>query len=482
MAPFDLCVLGAGPAGFAAAMRASDLGRSVLLVEADRVGGAGIHHGALSSKTLWELAKDYATACRSDRGYRAERVSVSYPEVVAAVTGAVDERRERLEHQLAALYAPEPSPGRVTRLAGRGRIAGPHRIVIDGPDGVREAEAGFVLVATGSAPRVLPGVEVDGRRVLTSDHLEGLHDFPERLVVLGAGVVGCEYATIFARFQRTAVHLLDREARILPFEDPDVSAVVSDGLRGLGATLHHQTRLVRAEPVERGVRCHLEGPGGPEVVEASHLLLSIGRVPRTAGLGLAEVGVRVSAGGAIEVDDTRTDAPWIYAAGDTTADIALANVAELEGRHAVERMFGLQPPPLRYGALSSILFLQPEVAAVGLNEGQARARGVPFRVAALDNRLVARNVAMRATRGFVKLLAHPDGRLLGLRVVGPQASSTVQGVALLIERGGTLDDIDRCMHAHPAIPEAVQECARLLLGRSIFRPDLNPGLIRVEQG
>jgi dihydrolipoamide dehydrogenase len=205
-------------------------------------------------------------------------------------------------------------------------------------------------------------------------------------------------------------------------------------------------------------------------------------VPNTDGIGLAEVGVKLLPNGSIDADRTATAVPTIYAAGDTTADIALANVAELEGRHAVERMFGLDPEPLRYEALSSILFLAPEVAAVGLNEQQAQKSGVHYRVARVSNHLVARNVAMRATRGFVKLLATKEGKLLGLRVVGPQASSTIQGVAFLIDRGGTLTDIDRCIHPHPAIPEGVQECARLLLGRSVLKPEVHGDALRVGEG
>jgi dihydrolipoamide dehydrogenase len=482
---YDLCILGAGPAGFAAAARAHDLGKNVLVVERDRPGGAGIHNGALSSKTLWELAGDYATATRTDRGYRAEGMQLSYGEVCVAVRAAQAQRREVLERQLGADPDVEggTGAGAVHSRKGTGRFVSPHEIEIAAPDGAtHRVRAEHILVATGSRPRSLPGIEADGERIITSDHVESLPDFPERLVVIGAGVVGCEYATIFARFRRTEVHLVDREDRILPFEDADVSDVVSASFREMGVAVHHRSGLRGVERGNDGVRVVLDGPDGERTVEASHVLLSVGRVPNTDGLGLEALGIALEPRGTIRVDDTQTSVPHIYAAGDVTADIAVANVAELEGRHAVERMFGLAPPPLRYEALSSILFLAPEVAAVGLNEQQARAQGVPYRVAVVQNALVARNVAMRETRGFVKLLATPEGRLLGIRVVGPQASSTIQGVALLIERGGTVQDIDRCFHPHPAVPEGVQECARLLLGRSVHHPKLHPGLLRLGQG
>lgn len=471
MAAFDVCVIGGGPAGYAAASRAWDLGRSVLLVERARVGGAGLHHGALSSKTMWELAKDYAIACRTDRGYRIGDHSLAYAEVVGAVRAAVYERRTVLEEHLEHMAEPSAAGGRVTRASGVARIEGPHRISVTSERGVEEHEAGAVIVCTGSAPRGLPELPCDGHRVITSDHVEELADFPRRLLVLGAGVVGCEYATIFARFGKTEVHLVDREARILPFEDEDVSAVVSGALRQLGLRIHHRRRLVGTTVHDDGVDCVLEGADGDRVtVSDCVVLLSIGRAPSTRHLGLEEQGVELLPSGAIRVEDGRSSVDWIWAAGDTTADISLVNVAELEGRHVVERICGVASRVVPYDALSTILFVHPEVAAVGLNEQQARAKGIAYRAGIVGNSLVPRAVAMRATSGFVKLLAAPDGRILGLRVVGPQASSTIQGCALLIASGGTLLDIDACIHPHPAIPEGVQEAARLLLGRSILKP------------
>ena len=177
--------------------------------------------------------------------------------------------------------------------------------------------------------------------------------------------------------------------------------------------------------------------------------------------------------------------PNIFAAGDTSMDVALVNVAELEGRHAVERMFGREPRSIHYEALSAIMFLSPEVASVGLNEQAARKQGIAYKVGVVTNQLINRNIAMRETGGFIKLLAARDGseKILGMRVVGPQASSAIQGIAFLIDQGATLEDIDRCVHPHPAITEGVQECARLLLGRSIHQHRvLGPELLRIGEG
>jgi dihydrolipoamide dehydrogenase len=479
MAPrYDLCILGAGPAGFAAASRAHDLGKTVALVEPGRLGGAGIHDGALSSKTLWHLALDYARACRSDRGYSGAGLPLAWPDVVGQVRAACAEAEALLAAQLTWMAAPGPRGGRVDLVAGRGRFVASHQVAVATGDGERLVEADHFLIATGSRPRSLPGVDIDGERIVTSDQIERLGALPTSLAIVGAGVVGCEYATVFASFGATAVEILDRQPRILPFEDEDVAASVAASFAGMGIHVHREARLescrVSGDGVDLAIRC------GDTLVSrrVDRVLLAVGRVPSTDGLGLEHAGVALDRG-SIVVDGTRTRAAHVWAAGDTTADVMLANMAEIEARHAVEDMFGLAPPPIHYEAQSAIYFFRPEVASVGLNEQMARARGIPYRAAVVSARLLRRNIAMRATDGFVKLLAGADGRLLGLRVVGPQAGSCIQGVALLIAQGGRLEDVDRCVHPHPAVTEGVQEAARLLLGRSVYAPAAMAGLCRV---
>ena len=482
---FDLCILGAGPAGYAAAVRAYDFGKKVLLIERDRVGGAGIHAGALSSKTMWHLSNDYATACRPGRGYRNDDVEAFYPGVMATVRSAVLERRGQLEHQLVAMAQPSESGGQVSLVKGTGRFLSPHAVEVTEQTGaLQRFAADHFLIATGSKPRVPSGIDVDGEHIVTSDHLEDLKEFPKSMVILGGGVVGCEYATIFANYRRTAISIIDHQPRILPFEDEDISEAVSRSFARMGITIHREPKLTSMRVVEGEVEYILQTSGGESKTHrAERALISTGRVPNTAALNLAATGVQLDEDGGIVIDQTRSSVPHIYAAGDSSADVALVNVAELEGRVAVEYMFGQPLRPICYDAISKIMFLAPEVATVGLNEQEARKRGVPYRVAVVHNELISRNIAMRSTDGFVKLLADPQGRILGLRVVGPQASSTVQGTAFLIATQGTLEDIDRCLHPHPAMPEGVQECARLLLGKSIYKPSIfGPELLRCGAG
>ena len=472
MGNYDLCVLGAGPAGYGAAMRAHDLGKSVALIEASRIGGAGLHNGALSSKTMWHLANDYASVCRGGRGFSTDKVNLSYSSVMQTVRDAVTERRQLLCDQLERM-----AESGIDLIRGRGRFVSDHCVHVDreGQEAL-EIIADHFLIATGSVPRAPSGVDIDCDRIVTSDHIEEWKDFPKSMLIVGAGVIGCEYATIFGHYGRTKIFMLDRGDRILPFEDADIAGCVSESFESMGVTIHRSANMVSLASDGNKVTYKLEIDGEVHDFEVERALISIGRIPNLANLGLENAGVTLDERGGISAEGTTTTVPHIHAAGDATMDVALANVAELEGRHAVETMFGQAPAPIDYRALSTIMFLSPEVASVGLGEKQARDRGIDYRAASLDNRLISRNIAMRNTRGFVKLLAGADNRILGLRVVGPQASSCIQGIALLIQLGGKLEDIANCVHPHPAVTEGVQECARVLLGRSVLKESLVDGV------
>ena len=486
---WDVCVLGAGPGGYAAAMRAHDLGKRVIMVERGQCGGAGIHAGALSSKTMWHLSNDYAVAARSDRGYHAPGgITVSYPSVIESVRTAVAERRSLLDRQLSCLSAPSANGGVVTLVRGSARFISPNEIEVKRHDGLVETiQAKNFVLATGSRPRVPDTIPVDGEIVVTSDQIEGFSSFPESMVIIGAGVIGCEYATIFANFGKTRIHLIDRQPRILPFEDEDVAEEVASSFESMGVVIHRASKLESLKVIDGKVEYVITNADGKaETIRVERALVSVGRIPNTSELGLEAAGVKLDKGGGVVVDNCRSvSAPHIYAAGDVTMDIALVNVAELEARYAVEAMFDLKPRPIRYEALSAIMFLKPEVASVGLNETKAKEQKVPYRVGVVSNRLVGRNIAMRETSGFLKLLASPEtNRILGLRVVGAEASSTIQGIAFLIDQEAKLEDIDHCVHPHPAITEGVQECARMLLGRSVMKLDVfgREGLLRCGEG
>jgi dihydrolipoamide dehydrogenase len=300
-----------------------------------------------------------------------------------------------------------------------------------------------------------------------------MDDFPESMVIVGAGVIGCEYATIFSGFGKTKVHLIDKGTRILPFEDEDVVKVIERNMENNGVLIHRNSRLIRMEIKHDRVEYELEYDDGTKgIFNVEKALVAVGRTPNYEDLWDDKVEISITKRG-IEDNDTQTNVTNIYAVGDITADISLVNVGELEGRYAVEKIFGSPDRKLIYENISTIMFLSPEVAGVGLNETQAREKGIDYRVVTLDYSCIPRAIAKRNTQGFIKLLVHDDDqmKILGLKIIGNHASSAIQAVALLISMDEGIEEIAECVHPHPSITEGIQECVRMLLGKSLFKPD-----------
>jgi dihydrolipoamide dehydrogenase len=464
---YDLIVIGGGPSGYAGAMRAIDFGKKVLLVEKRRLGGAGVYDGVLTSKALWEQALRTASVRALIPDYKAD-----FETVRTTVNEAVYERKTQMTVHSQLLQA---LPKKLFHYEkGTAFIVDKNTIQITKEDGSKKrCTADFLLIATGSRPRLPANIDVDEKIIVTSDGIKNFEDFPESMVVLGAGVIGCEFATIFSAFGKTRVALIDKADRILPFEDEDVAEVVTQNLQSHGAHVHHGASLKRMEIKEGKVEYELiYKNGNSEVFHVEKALISIGRVPNVEHIGLENAGVKLNDRGSIWDDDTQTNISNIYVAGDATTEVALVNVGEREARHAVVRMFGPTVKPLSYKNISTIMFLDPEVAAVGMSEQECVAKGIPHKVVKLDYTINARAIAMRKTKGFFKIIVSNDNgmRILGMRVVGEHASSAIQGVAYLIHTNQGIRELADMMHPHPSIIEGVQECLRMLLNKSIYKP------------
>lgn len=470
MEHFDLCVIGGGPAGYAAAMRAIDLGLRTVLIEKERIGGTGIYNGALTSKTLWELSQRVTSANEVVRERGKQPFRLSWEEISKTLNEAVFERKYLYACHMQLL---ENSGNHFKHERGTARFIDPHHVMVSRAGERFAIHADRFIIATGSRPRTVPDIAVDERRILSSDGIFRIDDLPESIVIIGAGVVGCEFATIFSNFGRTRVHLIDRAERILPFEDADVSEVIARQLERKGVIIHRSAKLERMEALPHGVEYELSyADGRSEKVTTEKALLSVGRIPNTDDLGLEHAGIeRDPRTGQIVVHDTRSSSPHIHVVGDATGSHMLVNLGELEGRHAVELICGEEDRPLDYANVSTIMFLDPEVAGVGLNEQDCIKEGIPHRVARLDYACIARAIAMRRTRGFFKLIVTDDDemRVLGMRAVGEHASSAIQTVALMMRTRLGIRELAHLVHPHPSITEGVQECARMLLGTSIFK-------------
>lgn len=467
MEQYDLIVIGGGPSGYAGAMRAIDFEKKVLLIEKKRIGGAGIYDGVLTSKGFWEYSQRISSVRELIPDYE-----VNFNDMVRTVKEALFERKTQMTVHLQLLQSIRPDLFFYEK--GSACFIDKHTIRITKDDGSEKiVQAKNILIATGSRPRIPANIKVDERNIITSDGVKNLMSLPKSIVVLGAGVIGCEFATIFSNMGQTKVFLIDKADRILPFEDEDIASVVSTNLETHGSVIHHGASLRRMEVVGDEVEYELEYKNGhSEVIRVEKALVSIGRVANVENLGLENAGVKLNERGSIWDDDTQTNVSNIYVAGDVTTEIALVNVGEREARHAVVRMFGPIVKPLSYKNISTIMFLNPEVAAVGMSEQDLNAKNIPHKVVKLDYGTNARAIAMRKTNGFFKIIVTNDNgmRILGMRAVGEHASSAIQAVAYLIYTNQGIRELADMMHPHPSIIEGVQECLRMLLNKSIYKP------------
>ena len=481
MKKFDVCVIGGGPAGYAAAMRAIDFGKRVALIEKDKLGGAGIHQGALWSKTWWEISREARMINLHGPILNVDMTDFRFEKVKSLVSEAVDQRVDLLTHHLKNINL-GLEVDLFEYFHGTGTVTGRNLVSITGNGQDQEIEADNIILATGSVPRKLDHLPIDEQTVFTSDGLSNLSEFPKSIVIVGAGVIGCEFATIFSNFGQTKVHLIDKGDRILPFEDEDVVQVIEENLEKKGVLIHRNSRLIELNIIEDEVQYVLEYTDGKkESFRVEKGLVSIGRVPQYDKLINDDVGVVVDDRGIID-ELTQTSVSNIYAVGDITADISLVNVGELEGRYAIERIFGKPEQPLIYKNISTIMFLDPEVAGVGMNEIQAKGAGLAYKMVSLNYETITRATAMRNTQGFIKVLVTNDYdmNILGMRVVGEHASSAIQAVALLISQDKSIKELAELIHPHPSIIEGIQECGRVLMGKPLFKPQVLRNAIKCQ--
>ena len=476
MDKFDLIVVGAGPSGYAAAMRAVDFKKKVLLIEKGPLGGAGVTNGALSSKTWWEISRQIRTTNERLDYYHMTKPNLNFKEIKDLVDGAVNYKIKILRDHMLTLG--NGGNGGITFMEGTAFLLNDHEVRVSSSNEEKVVYGEYIVLAAGSRPRRLPNLPIDDKIVMTSDSLHSMTDFPKSMVIVGAGVIGCEFATIFSGMRMTKVHLIDKGDHILPFEDEDVVKVIEDNMEANGVLIHRNSQLIRMDIVDGQVEYELEyDDGKKEIFTVEKALVSVGRVPNYENLWAENVNIELTPRG-IKDRQTQTSVPNIFAVGDITADIALVNVGELEGRFAVESIFGKPERKLIYENISTIMFLNPEVAGVGLNETQAIARKIDFKVVTLDYSAISRAIAERNTQGFIKLLVRdePKMRILGMRVVGNQASSAIQAVAVLISMNKGIEELAECVHPHPSITEGIQECVRMLLGKSMYKPRAMKGV------
>jgi dihydrolipoamide dehydrogenase len=462
MASFDLAVIGAGPGGYVAAIRAAQLGMRVAVVEADRLGGVCLNWGCIPSKALLTGAELVENLTRHGEtfGVTATGITLDYGKLIDHSRKTAD----RLARGVEGLF----KKNRIAWIRGRGRLAGGGAVEVEGPDAQR-VEARNVILATGSSEWVPPGLDVDGERVLTSREALASKRRPERLVVVGAGAVGVEFAYVYAMYG-AKVTVLEMAPQMLPGADSELAEVLQREFRRKGIEVRLNTRFEGVEKAGEGVRVAVSGEKGAGAIDADQVLVAIGRRALSADLGLERAGVTVNSRGFVEVDARgRTAAPGVYAIGDLVGGALLAHKASEEGIAAVELVAGVRTHPLDHSGIPSCIYAQPQVAWVGLTEAQARDRfGDDLRVGRFPFTASGKAIAAAHTAGFAKILAEPRyGQIVGAHVVGHSATELIAEVGLALTLEATTSEIAATCHAHPTLSEALLEAALSAEGRSI---------------
>lgn len=461
MADRDLIIIGAGPGGYVAAVRAAQLGLNTTVIEKDAPGGVCLNWGCIPSKNLIHQAEVFHCLAEMESvGVAVDRSSLDYGAVQASSRGVV----KTLTNGVAGLL----KRNKVEYINGTARITGKGQVTIDDQ---QTLSARNILVATGSRPMAVPGFEFDEQRVLSSTGILALTELPESLLILGAGAIGCEFAYVMNSFgvEVTLVEALDH---ILPTEDFESCAVLDKSFRQSGIDVRVKTRAGKLDKQADSVTATLVAEdGSEETVTASKALVVFGRTPNTAGLGLVEMGVGLDDRGYVQVGDyCQSGAAGIYAIGDITRTPALAHVASAEGEMAVEHMAGHQPPRkvVDEALVPSAIYCEPQVAGFGLREDQALRDGTAVKKSVFHYQGAGKTIAVGKPTGLVKVLCDVDtDEILGAHIVGHNATELLH--ELLLAKSAELlpEDIGTMIHAHPTIAETVMEVMRGVNGKPI---------------
>ena len=469
---FDLIVIGSGPGGYVAAIRAAQLGLATAVVEKEEsFGGTCLNIGCIPSKALLDSSELYGKIGREakEHGIIAEGVKLEID--------AMMRRKDKVVRQMSAGVATLFKGNRIASYQGVGRLAAPGKVTILPPGKAAQAvelEARSIVLATGSVPVELASVPFDGKNVVSSTEALSFEKVPERLLVIGAGAIGLELGSVWVRLG-AKVQVVELMPQILPGWDTRLARTLARLLEKQGMSISLATKVNGFEKSRKGVVLSGTDAAGKELsFEGSKILVAVGRKPYTEGLGLAEAGVKLDERGRIAVNERfETSLPGVYAIGDVIVGPMLAHKAEDEGIAVAELIAG-KPGHVNYATIPGVVYTWPEAATVGKNEEQLAAQGVAYRSGEFYFRANGRALAAESTDGFVKILADAKSdRVLGVHILGPWASDLIAEAVTVMEFGGSAEDIARTVHAHPTLTEVMREAALAVDKRAIHAPPLS---------
>lgn len=452
--------IGAGPAGYVGAIKAAKMGAEAIVVENDRVGGTCLNRGCIPTKALL-ASSDVLTAIKESEEFGIHIEGKVTPDL-AAIMDRKDKIVERLVKGIEFLF----EKNKVKTIKGIGRITAKNEVTVIKDDGSSEAlTADAIVLATGSSPAKIPIFPYDGKKVLLSDEALKLKTLPSSMIIVGAGVIGCEFGMFFNNMG-TEITMVEMMDHALPLEDREIGREMEKVLKRKKIKLMLSTKIVKVEVNDKGVKAIFENGDG---IEAEMMLVAIGRKANIQGLGLEQVGVRIE-NGRIAVDEhMMTNIEGIYAVGDVVPGPQLAHLASAEAECAVENIMG-KKCTMDYSAVPRGVFTDPEVAGVGLTEEEALSRGYTVKKGTFDFRGLGKAQAMGQLVGKVKVIAdEKTGKILGASILGPHATDLIQELVAGIKYGLTADELGSAIHSHPTLSEAVMEALKDVNGDAIHK-------------
>ncbi len=454
---YDIIVIGSGPGGYVAAIRAAQLGKKVALVEKAEAGGVCLNWGCIPTKALLKSAQVY-TYCKNASHYGVALEGEVKPDMAAIVArsrGVAETMSKGIQFLL--------KKNNIELIQGFGKLIGEGKVDVDGT--IYEAE--HIILATGARPRVMPFMPIDGKHIISSKEALVLDRIPESIVVVGSGAIGSEFAFLYASLG-SKVTIVEYVDRIMPLEDEEVSKAMERSFRKLRATVMTSTTVKAVEVTAEG-RCSVtvEGKKGEQKLDAEIVLSAVGVASNIENIGLEELGVNVERGKVIVDEYFRTNVKGIYAIGDIIPTPALAHVASAEGICCVEAICGLNPEPVDYSTIPSCIFTSPEVASVGMTEQQARDKGIDIKVGRFPFTASGKATAAGDRDGFVKLIFDQNEQLIGAHMVGASVTEMLGEPTLAKKMGATAHQIARTIHSHPTMHEGIMEASEAALGAAI---------------
>lgn len=453
---YDIVIIGSGPGGYVAAIRAGQMGLKTALVEKDdRFGGTCLLRGCIPTKALLFNAKLY------QQFLNAKELGITYKDLALDLK-VVQQRKNKIVAKNAKGVEFLLRKNKVETVRGFGSLESPNRVRVKTDKGEEKfLDAKYIVLATGSEPKNLPQMKVDGRQVITNNEALELEAVPKSMIIIGAGAVGVEFASIYARFG-SKITLVEMLPQILPFEDSEMAAELEKSFRKQGITVMTQTSLQQLELKNERVSITLKRAvdGKTLALDAEKVLIAVGRAPNTSNIGLEKVDIRTDRNYVLINEFMQTNIPNIYAIGDIVPKQQLAHLAFAEAYVAVEHMAGRHPHPLNYDLCPNCTYCDPEVASVGLTEKVAIERGHKVKIGKFPFQAIAKAAILGEPEGFVKIVSDAQfGEILGIHIIGPHATDIISEACVAMNLEGTVEDLAKTIHAHPTVAEAIGEAA-----------------------